>query len=99
MINTLKSASTDIQSNGLTMQNVSTENPIQRPNDGWIKTSKNLHPQQIQSTGLTDDDEQIWEICIHRKSNPALTMDDDKQIWEIHIHRKIQSNVLTTDDD
>ncbi len=40
MINTLKSASTDIQSNGLTMQNVSTENPIQRPNDGWIKTSK-----------------------------------------------------------
>ncbi len=61
MINTLKSASTDIQSKGLTMENVFTENPIQRPNNGWLKTSK---------------------ICIHRKSNPALTMDYDKQIWK-----------------
>lgn len=47
-----------------------------------IKNLKNLHPPKIQSSGLTDDDQQIWKFCIHRKSNPALTMDDDKQIWK-----------------
>jgi hypothetical protein len=82
MINTLKSASTDIQSKGLIMEKVFKENPIQRPNDGWLKTSKICIHRKIQSSGLTDDGQQIWKKFIHRKFNPALTMDDDKQIWK-----------------
>ncbi len=70
MINILKSASTDIQSKGLIMEKVFTENPIQRPNDGWLK------PQKSASTEKSNP--AAWPMMIN-KSEKSLSTENSIQ--------------------